>query len=437
MLNVIDNKLEKLEKFLFGINRNTTSIDKVHIKSRKYNKKLKKNIIPAWIDKNDKTECISLSKSILRKLKLEVYEDTIAGLVYGQRLERQFYKLNKKNISWAELSDKSTDSEDELKTTSKLIKTNLTLPPTYIEISRMKDVTILSPHQGQVTSVEWNLDGSMILTSGLDKKLKIWKINEYENYLLYSIFFKDMPIYSSHWSFEKKEIISSGRRRFFYIFDIGLKKLKKMGPIKGRFEKSLESFTVSKSYIAFIGKEGCLLILSSLSKRLLKVLKMNGQCRDVQFSKHHLVSIGTDGYIYFWDLKTFLCVKKLKDADGGLITKVAFSKSFLVSGNESGFVHIYKNNSEKPFKSLSNLTTKTTDLKLNNDNILVISSKFKKDSLRLVHLPTGRIFSNWPHYSTPLNYVNCTAFSPKNNFLAIGNAKGLVLLYKIKNFVIV
>lgn len=66
--------------------------------------------------------------------------------------------------------------------------------------------------------------------------------------------------------------------------------------------------------------------------------------------------------------------------------------------------------------------------------MLMMASRMKKDALRLVHLPTGTVFSNWPTRLTPLHYVHCGAFSPGGGFMAVGNAKGRVLLYRLHHY---
>jgi U3 small nucleolar RNA-associated protein 18 len=52
----------------------------------------------------------------------------------------------------------------------------------------------------------------------------------------------------------------------------------------------------------------------------------------------------------------------------------------------------------------------------------------------MVHVPSKRVFANWPTDKTPLGYVQCLAFSPGGRYLGIGNDKGKALLYKVKHF---
>lgn len=66
--------------------------------------------------------------------------------------------------------------------------------------------------------------------------------------------------------------------------------------------------------------------------------------------------------------------------------------------------------------------------------ILAMSSRMNKNALRLVHLPTKTVFSNWPTAQTPLNYVHSLAFSPGGGYFAVGTAKGRALLYRLKHY---
>ena len=91
-----------------------------------------------------------------------------------------------------------------------------------------------------------------------------------------------------------------------------------------------------------------------------------------------------------------------------------------------------------------NLTTSINNLQFHpSSNILAISSKIKTDSLKLLHVPTQKVFSNWPKSNTPLGRVTSLDFSPGNTgseyingggYMAIGNDRGKCLLYKLKGF---
>ena len=62
------------------------------------------------------------------------------------------------------------------------------------------------------------------------------------------------------------------------------------------------------------------------------------------------------------------------------------------------------------------------------------SGRWDKEALRLVHMPSCTVFSNWPTSKTPLSYVFSLDFSPSGGYLAVGNDKGKVLLYRLKHY---
>jgi U3 small nucleolar RNA-associated protein 18 len=66
--------------------------------------------------------------------------------------------------------------------------------------------------------------------------------------------------------------------------------------------------------------------------------------------------------------------------------------------------------------------------------VLAVASKYKKDAMRLIHVPTGTVFSNWPSSKTPLHSVSTVSFSPGSGYLAIGNDRGRVLLYRMLHY---
>ena len=86
-------------------------------------------------------------------------------------------------------------------------------------------------------------------------------------------------------------------------------------------------------------------------------------------------------------------------------------------------------------KAIMNLTTSIDNLRFNETGeILAVSSRREKDAMRLVHLPSATVFSNWPTSKTPLGYVWSFDFSPKSGYLAVGNDKGKCLMYRLSHY---
>ena len=51
-----------------------------------------------------------------------------------------------------------------------------------------------------------------------------------------------------------------------------------------------------------------------------------------------------------------------------------------------------------------------------------------------IHMPSLTAFSNWPTSSTPLGHVTSVDFSSGSEYVAIGNTRGRVLLYHLKDY---
>jgi U3 small nucleolar RNA-associated protein 18 len=65
---------------------------------------------------------------------------------------------------------------------------------------------------------------------------------------------------------------------------------------------------------------------------------------------------------------------------------------------------------------------------------VIDSDAQKKDQLRLIHMPTASVYTNWPTEKTPFGHIECMSFSPGGEYLATGNSKGKVLLYRLNHF---
>lgn len=221
--------------------------------------------------------------------------------------------------------------------------------------------------------------------------------------------------------------------------------------IMGRQEKSLEKCFPSPDgrTIAFLGNDGYVILVDAHTKHWIADLKMNGSVRALTFTPdgEYIIGSGSDGDVYRWDLRTRQCVERFSNQDGSITSSMASSARHLAVGGESGVVNLYQDQtsfssakrlattSRAPTKSIMNLSTSADLVRFNDDGqILAMSTRREKNSLKLLHVPSGTVFSNWPTSKTPLNYAWAMDFSPESKFLAIGNDQGKCLLYRLMHY---
>jgi U3 small nucleolar RNA-associated protein 18 len=102
-----------------------------------------------------------------------------------------------------------------------------------------------------------------------------------------------------------------------------------------------------------------------------------------------------------------------------------------------------------PIKRVMNFSRTINRIVFNGDSqLMTITSRQQKNELKLVcfvslqclidteqiHTGTMSVYQNWPNQKTPLHYVSDIAFSPNSGFLAVANARGKVLLYRIHHY---
>jgi len=264
-----------------------------------------------------------------------------------------------------------------------------------------------------------------------------------------------LPIYSASFLGTTGNVIVSGRRPFFYIYDAAAGSLDLIPRITGREEKSLEKFTASPDgrTVAFCGNDGYIILFDTQGKHWISDLKINGSVRSICFSPNgeQLLASGSDGDVYRWDLrhqKRAVCIERFTNEDGTITSSLASSSKHLAVGAESGVVNLYNEQSRlpsgidrsllqrrEPIKSIMNLRTSADSVRFNDDGqILAMSTRRETHGLKLLHVPTATVFSNWPTSKTPLSYVWSMDFSPGSKFFAVGNDKGKCLLYRLVHY---
>lgn len=419
----------------------------------------------AWSDSEDEKVNISLTASDkLKKLRRTQEDDYINGKAYVKRLRTQFEKIYPKP-KWVEQQDSPSGEEQQdiedtnsllkiLNQTDKFIMTKQLklISPNKLSITRLKDANQTKRSKSAIQSISFHNKQPLLLTGGFDRTLRIYHIDGKLNNLVTSLFLKDSPIYSCGFlnlntKDEKNLIYASGRRKYMNKWDLNTGEVEKISRMYGyeKFQKSMEYFKVSPkgNYIGLTGSSGYCNILNGLTGQFLKNFKVEGTIIDFEITNDEkvIIIINTVGEVWEFDLESNNLIRRWQDESGVGVTKIKLGGSkgrWLAIGTNNGIVSLYDRHSSTPtkaFKTVENLITTISTLQFNPDGqLLVVASRGKRDALRIVHLPTGSVYSNWPTSGTPLGKVTAVAFSPDNQLLAIGNEAGKVTLWRLNHY---
>jgi len=198
---------------------------------------LEKGQTSAWVDDDDENITVSLTKSDrIKKLRTSMAEDEIQASTYEKRLRDRFQATASatSRTDWATLPESEdeasgSDSDDEF-TASKLLSStapllsNTRLQPNILSVVRCADANVGHYNNSTVQAVQFHAgsdeDEPLMLTAGLDKTLRFFKINGTEgSEKVHGIHFPNLPIHNAAFLGDTGSVVVSGRRPFFYIYD--------------------------------------------------------------------------------------------------------------------------------------------------------------------------------------------------------------------------
>lgn len=420
-----------------------------------------KNSGRVWSDPDDRTVQVSIAdRNRLRKLRRSEDESLLSGEQYEERLRTHHRKVHPRT-RWAKPRTGDDDDSIQLEAAAALGRPTR-LPAGNLEVTPLSDANLADRSKTSVSCVAFHPGGRLLFTAGKDKRLSIFQIDGVKNPKVQSVFFHDMPIYKAAFCCGGDRIVASGRRRHFYSVDIAGGAVTRIPFLTHISDKSLEKFAVcpdsqgQKPTAAFLLDEGHIALVSLQSNAVTGTLKMNGSVRSAAFSPdgQQLLSSGGDGVVYTWDLRTQRCLGRRVDEGTLCGTSLACSSDYFATGSDGGVVNLHSRAAVSgfsetgtqggipgrpfnfpPLKSFMNLTTTVNTVAFSPDQqVLAMGSQFVKGSLRLVHVASRTVFSNWPTPKTPLSFVHSVAFSPNGGLLAVGTGKGRALLYRLNHY---
>ena len=289
------------------------------------------------------------------------------------------------------------------------------------------------------------------MTGGMDCHLRLFSIDAYRNPVLLSLHLPSLPIHSASFLSSSSTLITTGRRRFFHLTDLATGRTTRVTGVRGRDERSWERCvaTPQGEYAALLGDGGYISVVEGRTGQWVGGMKGGASVQAGVFSEDggELWTVGDDDDVFVWDMRTRRCREKRTHPASLHNTAIALtppssiaSTPLVAIGNTHGIVSLYPSTplltpSPQPLRELTSLTTAIDGLTFNSTGeLLATRSRRKIDSLSLFHTESGTVVRNWPTGRTPLHYVTAMDFSPHSGYLAVGNDKGRVLLYRLKHY---
>ncbi|EOD44092.1 putative small nucleolar ribonucleoprotein complex protein [Neofusicoccum parvum UCRNP2] len=330
--------------------------------------------------------------------------------------------------------------------------------PEVLDIQRTKDISGIQP--SAITSLSFHPTLPLLLSSGPASTLYLHHVQPVPpnpNPLLTSLHIKRTPLTTTafHPSPNDSRIFLSARRRYFHIWNLSTGTVEKISRVYGhqQEQRSMERFALSPNgkYMALLGSArkggGYVNILDARTLQWQSQARIESRGGIADFAwwadGNGLTIAGKNGEVSEWDVVAQRLRVRWQD-EGAVGTSVIAlggrsgrddwfgGDRWVAVGSSSGIVNIYDrrawlpaNNSinsddddavvvptnPSPTKVLDQLTTPISHLRFSPDGqLLAMASRWKKDALRLVHLPSCTVYRNWPTSATPLGRITAVAW---------------------------
>ncbi|KAF9884717.1 hypothetical protein FE257_001346 [Aspergillus nanangensis] len=347
-----------------------------------------------------------------------------------------------------------------------------------LDIQRLKDVGKDQP--SSIDSLMFHPHYPLLLSSGPAATLFLHHIAPSApapNPLLTSFHIRRTPLHTSAFGPPTgNKIFAAGRRRYFHIWDLDTGKVDKVNGTADRKEeqKSMERFKLSPCgrYVGLVGTSrkggGLINVLDSTTAQWISQVRVDGRGGVADFAwwgdGEGMTVVSKNGEVSEWDGRLNRVVARWMDAGAVGTTVLALGgrsgrtqlggDRWVGIGSSSGVVNIYDRREwaaayasssktddaasvipryPEPVRALDQLTTPISHLVFAPDGqFFVMASRWKRDALRIVHLPSCTVYRNWPTSNTPLGRISSVAVSPNSEQLAVANEQGRIRLWEIR-----
>lgn len=376
------------------------------------------------------------------------------------------------------------------------------LRPEVLDIQRSKDV--VSKGTSSIDCLQFHPHYPLLLSAGPSSTVSIHHISPHPpnpNPLLTTLHLPNTPLHSTVFhpspSRESTTIYLSSRRRHIHTWSLTTGTMTKISrpftstPHLRLTQRSTETLLPSPCgrYIGLQGSGrkggGFVNIFSSTTFQWICSARIESQGGIADFAwwgdGNGVVVAGKNGEVSEYDVNERATVGRWVDEGAVGTTVIGLGgrasgsgqllggDRYVAVGSSSGIVNIYDRRAwttstistapgsefstlsipprPTPLHTFKHLTTPTSTLSFSPDGqLLLLASRYKRDALRLVHLPSCTVYRNWPTEKTPLGRVSSVAWSSGGGsggrgdvvdegrlfWLAVGSEQGKVRMWEIR-----
>ncbi|XP_060108979.1 U3 small nucleolar RNA-associated protein 18 homolog [Heteronotia binoei] len=418
---------------------------------------------PAWVDEDDEAEeAIDMTHRYRKNMMKSDAERKLTKEKLQRRLQEEFQSAMGATPSWAQRSmkkkNRKTENEDDseededadlLHKTGNFVTTSESLPRGILQMKKCLHANNDRLSDAKLTTVQFHHSAQVVMTAGVDQSVSLFQVDGKTNPKIQSIYLEGFPVYKARFSADGEQVIATSiREKLFYIYDMMGGKIIPVNHIRGLEEKFVRKFEVSPdgSFLLISGLSGYQHLISMKTKEFVGSMKINGRAIASSFSPDgsNIYTHSDEGEVFIWDVKSRRCLNRFTDEGCLRGTCIAVSKNghYVACGSSSGVVNLYahddclRKTNPKPLKAIMNLVTAVTSLSFNpTSEILAIASKKIDDAVKMVHIPSLTVFSNFPLSGRKVIYsAQSMDFSPRSGFFSIANDKGTALLYRLQHY---
>uniref|UniRef100_A0A915PRM9 Uncharacterized protein n=1 Tax=Setaria digitata TaxID=48799 RepID=A0A915PRM9_9BILA len=428
---------------------------------------------PVWRDEDDEVEEAVVDVPLhRRKMHIRRVTDSVNQKItpkeYEGRLREIFCRTSGAVPTWSQpvkllekkkarddRSDDDDDVEDALHEmiafTGKCVTSSKSLPKDLISIKRLNNIA--RGHQfgkKPIRALQFHPTRNVLMCAGENGLLNFFEVGlpETEETFLQSVRFKALPITSAAFTGDgSRVIVGSRRKESLFCYDLLDGKVTQMRvPYEvGKINAGHFSLSSDGKYLGILARNE-VHILTSTSSEYVGVLTAPTKLMCLQFfpsDSSTICAVGENGQVFIWNIKKPREQQSFHDegAVKGTVIRISKNGQYIACGSNTGIANLYsfadvlKNSFPKPVKVFDNLTTSIDCMSFSADSqILSVSSNVKNNAMRLMHVGSRTVYTNFPPRDINLGKVTVTGFSPGSGYMAVGDDRGFLSLFRLLHF---